>query len=610
MAQGIFEDQDMGQVQGGASPSPAVQQAPSLTQSFAQSGAIQSLGGLVEDLVAGKQAQQQQQRINQQNTAMSGYAQKITNLNSGVAQGSIKQADAQRMQRAAYNQLIANHPELTEKATSLNSSLAGSAGLGDTLSKGTAVDQALQDQKKAAASNNFITSDMTPQEQEQGLQQWLAHNRALDDMNFRSKQLGLQQQVTSIQAQQENMAYTRVQRANALADLKIKNNRVAVQGSVADFASGVQTQVTNQLRGIADQVRTGKMTNEQGMMQAQQLHDQFSQSLSQVRGAAGADYVDGIAKPIENVFTAYGGFISGKVQGDALQQQLQTQQISAQLPIMKDPEMAHIYGLSKLTGNLFQPVIQSLVSGHTMDLVKNALQGGPHGNVTPDNPQQQSGAKTYMDSIKHVWSSVTGGDPMIQDPKGTIQEVKSHANQVLGGISRFASSQENPSQLNNALDFLSSPEFLQIRKSGGGLDASAIAGATNAISINYNDKLIPTVQQEWRNNRTTTSVSLPAGGFPGAVGNAASSTDASTQNAVRYVWNGNSLVFSPAAGYERNQGAIAKAKYLQQKVAPLINRQVRVAAHLDGSDNYTKYFHQEEQAYFGDPASTPDVPQE
>ena len=84
-------------------------------------------------------------------------------------------------------------------------------------------------------------------------------------------------------------------------------------------------------------------------------------------------------------------------------------------------------------------------------------------------------------------------------------------------------------------------------------------------------------------------------------------TQESTPTAVRYVWTGNSIRFSPAPGYERNPSVMAKARELQKKVAPLINKSIRAAAHMDGSQDYSKYFKQNEEAFFG---SSPDNIQE
>jgi len=178
---------------------------------------------------------------------------------------------------------------------------------------------------------------------------------------------------------------------------------------------------------------------------------------------------------------------------------------------------------------------------------------------------------------------------------------------VLHGIADFSSSQKQPAQLNNAVDFLSSPEFLALQKMGAKFDAEAVEGATNAVTTNYNDKLIPAVRDEWRQAQTTVGAPQSVkqiGRVTIPVENKKPTTDA-----LQYLWTGTSIQFKPAPGYETNPAVLAKARELQKSLAPLINKSVRMSAHLSGSDNYTKYFQQNEAAFFGEPSAQADVPQ-
>ena len=74
---------------------------------------------------------------------------------------------------------------------------------------------------------------------------------------------------------------------------------------------------------------------------------------------------------------------------------------------------------------------------------------------------------------------------------------------------------------------------------------------------------------------------------------------ADTSAAVEYRWTGQSLQFVPAKGYERSKGALAKAKELNQKVSPLVQRLVMADAHMEGNTDYSKYFKELEPAIFG-----------
>lgn len=58
-------------------------------------------------------------------------------------------------------------------------------------------------------------------------------------------------------------------------------------------------------------------------------------------------------------------------------------------------------------------------------------------------------------------------------------------------------------------------------------------------------------------------------------------------------------IIKPAKGFENNAGVRAKAGELQRQLAPLINKNVMMRAHLDGSSDYSKYFKMSEPEMFG-----------
>jgi hypothetical protein len=605
MAQGLFDTSGDGIAQYNTQPQQATAPAPSTATTVASSGVLQGLGNLAEGLVSGLKAGKKQAAQTAEDAALSIYARKVTSLNAAVEQGSMKQPEAQRQQRALYNSLVANNPAVTDKLTTFSSSLSGAKGLGDTLANGTAVDQALNEQEKQATAANFITPDMTPEQKQAGLNAWLQRNHAINQMEFQSKQLGVISQKLSIQASQESIAASRVSRANSAADLAIKKNKLRTQQAVGDVAASYFDKTQNQMSQIQADVASGKMTQEAGMQELMKLKTDFNAITMKVRGAAGGDYIDSLAKPINDSIDTQAQVLSGKMSQELAQTHLEKLNIQAQLPIMSDPKMAQIMSVSKLMGAGFNTQLLAETGPTVINFINRTLKGLPAANPTSSDPEDAAQTKTFMGLVKDATKNLGAQNPLITDPTETFKEVRDHANQVLHGIADFSSSQKQPSQLNNAVDFLSSPEFLALQKMGAKFDAEAVEGATNAVTTNYNDKLIPAVRDEWRQAQTTV-------GAPQSVKQIGRVTipvenQKPTTDALQYIWTGTSIQFKPAPGYETNPSVLAKARELQKKLAPLINKSVRMSAHLSGSDNYTKYFQQNEEAFFGAPETTKDV---
>lgn len=605
MAQGLFDTSGDGISQYNSQPQPATAPAPSTATTVASSGILQGMGNLAEGLVAGIKAGAKQQAQNKEDTALSTYARKVTSLNAAVEQGTMKQAEAQRQQRALYNSLVANNPSVTDKLTSFNSTLMGSKGLGDTLADGTPVDQQIETDTKSATAAGFINPGMTQEQQQAGLNAYRQQQHAMNQMEFQSKQLGLISQKLSIQASQESIAASRVSRANAAADLQIKKNKLRTQQAVGDVATAYFDKTQIQMEQIKQDVASGKLSQEAGMESLMKLKTDFNAITMRVRGAAGGDYVDSLAKPINDAIDTQANILSGKLSQELGQTHLEKLNVMAQLPIMSDPKMAQVMAVSKLMGAGFNTQLLAETGPTVINFINRTLKGLPAGNVTSSDPEDAAQTKTFMGLVKDATKNLGSQNPLVTDPTETFKEVRDHANQVLHGIADFSSSQKQPSQLNNAVDFLSSPEFLALQKMGAKFDAEAVEGATNAVTTNYNDKLIPAVRDEWRQAQTTV-------GAPQSVKQIGRVTipvenQKPTTDALQYIWTGTSIQFKPAPGYETNPSVLAKARELQKSLAPLINKSVRMSAHLSGSDNYTKYFQQNEAAFFGAPEATPEV---
>lgn len=581
-----------------APPQQAVAPAPSAIQTVASSGIMNSIGNIFSGISHGAQVAEKKEAETTKNKILSEYAQKVTALNSAVEQGQKSMVVAQREQRALYSKVVANFPQVTEDLTAFNSKLLSSEGLGDVLAKGTAVEQQIQTDTKAATAAGFIQPNMSPQEQESGLNSYRQQQHQLNQMDFYSKQLEIQSKKASIAAQQENMAYTRVQRANALEDLNIKRNKQRLQSAVSDINTNYFSKSMGEMDEVQRQVETGKMSQEQALASLDKLANDYNAITIQARGVAGSEYIDGLAKPLLDAISAKRKLFTGEISKEVAQNQLETAQVKASLPFMQDPDMARAVAGSKLFNGVLNPAILAGMGSRVVEfLTKNATPRAVPSNLTSDSPNDKAQAKVYLDGVKDNIHNLTNKNPAIQDPKGTFEELKSHVNQIVKGVNSFANAQENPAQLNEVVDFFASDEFLQYQRLGGTIDASNIDGAKNAVAINYGDKLIPAVRDEWERSKTTV-------GYPqsvqqiGPVTIPKANTESTTQ-AIQYQWTGKSINFKPSPGMEKNRGAIAKARELQQRLAPLINRSVRMAAHFEGSDDYTKYFQANEELFFG-----------
>lgn len=565
-------------------------------------------GVLAQGFAQVKAEEKKQAAANLRSGVMSGYSQKVTALNAAVDQGKISHADAQTRIRAEYNKTVAQFPALTEDITSFHKSLMGIEGLGDTLAQGTAVDQQEEDNKKKATAAGFITSGMTPDQQEQGYNSYMGQQKAIADMKYYQEQLTIQQKQASIRASNAAAANSMASRNEHIQNIQMKNNQRGVQTALSGFAVGAFDKANTDAQSI---LSNNVMTPDQKVAAIRNIGTQLNMSAQPVRGVAGADYVDSMLQPIHTMLKSAEDFASGKISSDTLKNSIESAQAAQMNPLMADPQFAKDMALSKILGSATPPAIQARMNEAVLrQHVQGSNPNSPPVNPTPMTKGEGKDVATAFDLAKHGINSVTG--KTAADPKGTWAEVENIVNSNLKGVGIYSSSQQSPKQFNQVLDFMSSPEFLKYQKAGGRIDPDAVDGAKAAVSANYVDKLIPTLQQEWDKAKATTGYKTGGAGVGGvnpttgmsiptstSIGSVDVLTDTVPQT-LEYVWSGDSLRFKPNDKYAGNAQVTAKANELNKSLAPLINRTVRAYAHMDGSDNYSAYFKQFEGRIFGE----------
>ena len=537
----------------------------------------------------------------QKASIMSGYAQQVSNFNTAVEQGRMSWAEAKSRQRALYNKTIASYPGITEDITKFQGDLNSTAGIGDVLAKGTAVDQQIQESTKKATATGFITPDMTEGEKAAGLERFIdmEHNMAL--MDYQKNQLQLQSAKLDIVSKSESIAASRVNKQNAQLELQMKRNKVNLQSTLADTANLYYGKTRQDMANIQKAIDTGKMTPEEGLRATNEVRNNFNAVLQPIRGAADPTYVDNLTKPIIDMMSAQEQFLSGKITKEVLQNRLDVATTSSALTIMKDPKLALAFSLSKLAP-AFAPAILNDIGPDVIKLMeKNSKETGVPGNVMDVDTKIET--KTYLKGVGDIATRILEKDPTIPNPKETMAELTVNVNNILKGINAFSSSIDNPAQMNEATYFLSDKGFINFQKAGGQLNQSVAANVKGIVSATYNNAVIPAIQKEWEMNKTVigypTQVNSKLAAATAGRVNIPVPTTKETITAVDYVWTGSSLTFRPTKGMEQNRGAVEKAKALNSKVAPLVNKLVRMNAHLDGSEDYTKYFKGQEQAFFG-----------
>lgn len=593
MAAGMFE---IGI--GGPQGSPVQPQQGVVDTSTAQ--LVNTLGSAIPSIVGSiaqgyAQESDKQKKVaagEQRNAVLSGYSQKITALNAAVDQGKMSWSEAKTRTRALYNQTVASFPSLTEDLVKFQGNLNSTAGLGDVLAKGTAVDQQIQDDTKKATAAGFVSPSMSQEQQQAGLARYkdLEHN--LYTMNYQKQQLGLQAAQLEIVSKRESIAASRASRANAELDRRMKLNKINVQNSLSDVNVAYYGKINADVQTV---LNNEQLTGEQRVQALTEIRNNYTAVLNPIRGAGDPGFVDNLTKPTFDMIDNAMNFANGKVSKEVAQNKIDTLTAIAQNEIMRNPVLATAAAASKMFPQFSEGIINQVGPEVVNVLKKNTNPNTPPANlVDPDNQDQ---VKVYLKGIGDVATRIQQKDPTVTDVKGSMEELNANVNNILKGVNAFSLAVEKPSQLNNITNFLASKDFINFQKAGGQINDANSSSVKSIVQEQYNNQVIPAVRKEWEASKTV--VGAPTG--VKQIGRVAIpvSPEKNTTEAIQYKWSGNSLTFLPAKGMEQNRFANAKARELNARVAPLINKMVRMNAHLDGSEDYAKYFQEEEGAIFG-----------
>lgn len=563
------------------------------------SGVANTLGNLFGGSGGIGQAIQQaaaQRKQKQSDDVLTQYAQFLNKQNAAVEQG--KSWDKAKMEtRARFQQLTSNFPSLTEDLIKLQGNFNNLAGFGDVLAKGTAVDQQLETDKKSAVAAGFVSPGMSPEQQEAGLARYkdMEHNKVILDYN--TKQIQFQNAQLENVSKRQSIANAQLESQQRQINLQQARNKVNIQNSLSDVAVNYTGQIRGKLEDIQKAV-DGGADRVEAMKQLNALKNEIYTQLQPVRGAAGADYVDGLSKPMLSMIDNAADLINGKVEKDVYANELDKQTTLAALPIMKNPKMAAAMSISKMVPALSSTILAQVAPEFVAYLDKN-LKGKTPANLTDSEPDSKAQTKVYLQGLGDLSKRLESKDPAIRNNKEVQQELEVHMNQVLKGVNAFSLSVEDPAQLNNLANFFASDGFKSYAKSGKGFNRESADAAQSVMTQQYADAVVPAIQKEIEKTRTVV-------GYPTQVKQVGAITmpvpnDKPTDSAIQHKFVGKGVLFSPAPGMENNRGAVAKAKELNAKVAPLINRLVRMSAHLQQSDDYQKYYEQYETAIFGAP---------
>lgn len=536
------------------------------------------------------QARAQQRQEEQRAGFVEQFSQQQLQLAEAVDTGALSSQEARMRMRANFSAALSNNPMLMDDITAAQKSIIGTSGLGKVAAEGTEAEQRQFRIINEASSAGWVTADMGAAQAEQRAMEWQRFNQAIDDLSMRQAQLTFRRGQVGLQSDVQSLETGRINQQSARINLQNAQDQRASQNDLGIAVEAYYPKFRDDMTAIQQRVERGELTPQEGVQEVNTAMADINQIVGMTGANAGASYITSMTSGFSDIKNLTERVITGQLDKEVYETQLDKQLGIIQLNLIGDPDTAAVVSTSRLfqgalTDTLLAPDISRAVT-NSIDRLTN------EGRKPPDPTSED--APTTLRMLR---------ENMDEDrPQSQISDEEHHrqtnlgVNRFLQGIEAYSSAVQSPTELNEAVDFLASDSFREYVQQGNvSIDSNAAQGAKQVFQQQYEQEVIPLVQEAWRDAQVDTGT-LRASGVLGTTG-----TQQAAADLIQPVFAGTGMSFRSASDNPRVQ---AKVRDLNRQVSPVVNRLVRVGAHLERHENYEQIFRQLYEPLFSTGAET------
>jgi hypothetical protein len=584
----------------GAMPQP--QQPVQDKSSLIALNALGDIGGKI--LSVGAAAIQKNQKDTEQkavNQVVSGFAQKQLAIADAVETNQIPSSEGRMRMRANYTEAISNNPGLTNVLAKTQKELVTTAGLGSVVAEGTDQEKMAFALQKEAMSAGWVKPDASPEQAAAGAAAYTQFKRHQADIDAQQNQVSLESAQIGLQRGKIGLATDRIQQVTAgytqqSAKLNLAENvrKERSQMAVGGMADSYFFKFNQDLDQIQQQKEANQITPQEAVQLADKSWSVIQQAINLTGRDAGSDYVGNISGPLRGLYETRMKFLNGEMDKQAFENENTVLLAKSKKNLMGDPQVARVMTLSNMLGPQtlsLLPEVNKVVVGI---LERNANSASKPADVLPDTQEDKQAVGTYFGVVKSNLDTVMSKTG--EDKTRSLEEVNNNITNILKSIDVHSLTVNNPAEYNQVTDLLASPSYGKFVSQGGGFHAEAAQNAQTILQSQYFDKVVPVLKQEFEKaNVDTSGIARGLGGIEGSAMMPATPVNATQQ--IKPIFSGGGVVFraDPNASTEIKN----KAKDLNNGAAKVVNKLLRMDAHLSGNTDYKASFDRNFEFIFG-----------
>lgn len=592
----------------------APQSAPTPAQPVTDNSSLVGLNALANIgsklLTVGANVAQNKMKVdqeNQLNAVVTSFSQRQLKLADAVEQGAMSSQEARMRMRKNYTDEIANNPSLTKLLAQTQADIINTAGLGKIVAEGTEQEKINIALQKEASMAGWIKPTASPDEQQAGIAAYSQFKRHEADINAQQNALQLASSQVGYERAKIGLATDRIQQVTAgysqqtarLNLIEAKQQQQA-RTAVGGLADSYNFKFNQDLQEIEAKKDRGEITAQEAIKLADQQFATISQLVSSVGRDAGGDYVNNITAPMrmryENSMKFLNGEIDKQVLGNENERTIALQMKNS----LGNPKVAQVVSTSRLLGNANLALIPGVNEAVMSILDKNTNPDTKPADVLPDTSDEKADVGNYLGVVKSSMSNFVAGQ-VGGDKEQTQAQLNANVSNILRGIDVHSVAVNNPAEYNQVTDFLASPEFGKFTTQGGGVYQDAAQSASQILQTQYIDQLLPLIKTEYENTAlgaassvTTARGLTPSTARPGVP----------TTSVIKPVFTGGGVVFRAEGANANDTQTRNKVKDLNNKVGSVLNKLIRMDAHLSGNTDYKAAYERYAASIFGEEKPT------
>ena len=536
---------------GGEQPSAIVAMAPAISQGISQISSFFSEKNKAE-AAAGQSARD--------NKALVNYAH---SLETSGQQARVKGANTTALRAKAsknYLDFISANPHLREEAFKMRMDAASTSGVGKTLAEGTKQEQEAVKVRGEAFSNGFVTSSMSEEEAAAGVK-----------------------------------AYTTIKRTNMVSDsidkqmdIDVKVKAKKQKANLVEFTQAATTNFSHTAQELMVQFESGKITAEEFKIQLDGKMQAINANATALGSEAGQGYIDTQMSTISKMHADALAAVKGQFGVDVLKNKNAMRLGTITSELLEDDELAEIVASSNLLGNSNLTLMQKADQVTTRVLKSFATKReSTDADVVTKDGEEEGQAVAFnivMDRVKGY-----NADPSSFSTED-VEQLDSMLNNMFKGADLNQLKVRSPKDLQAFAKFMADPNVGKHLVKSGGILPENLEAASKVMKDKYSDVIHQKIQDEVFNASVTVQ---SYSGDPTGAGNKSLSfplwdnvTMKNSAGTISMELNKDKVSSLPMKAQE----ALAnRVREFNTKTAKHLNNNIRLGAHLEGSNNYTKF---------------------